>query len=206
MAAYTRNTGRKFATSALLAAALGCSRTPQVTLPHVDPESAVNAAFELYDTDNSSALDRQELAKCPALLTRLEAYDQDSSGTIDRQEMAARVQELLLDKAGLARLKCQVTYQGKPLADAEVVFEPESYLGDEIKPASGVTNQQGLATIKIADEHLSQVERKLKPLHYGTYKVRITHPRVKLPPKYNTQTELGYETAIGNPYVTFALK
>jgi hypothetical protein len=45
----------------------------------------------------------------------------------------------------------------------------------------------------------------LKALHYGTFKVRITHPTITLPARYNTATELGYETESGNPNVQFML-
>jgi hypothetical protein len=43
-------------------------------------------------------------------------------------------------------------------------------------------------------------------VHYGTFKVRITHPSIQIPAKYNTETELGYETEVGNPYANFDLK
>jgi hypothetical protein len=47
--------------------------------------------------------------------------------------------------------------------------------------------------------------RTMKLLQYGTYKVRITHPKIQLPAKYNTETTLGYETKMGSPFATFAL-
>ena len=39
----------------------------------------------------------------------------------------------------------------------------------------------------------------------GTFKVRVTHPTIALPARYNTATELGYETESGNPNVQFVL-
>jgi hypothetical protein len=50
-------------------------------------------------------------------------------------------------------------------------------------------------------EHL----HRLKLVHYGTFKVRITHPSIEIPAKYNTETELGYETEPGKPNVRFQL-
>lgn len=39
----------------------------------------------------------------------------------------------------------------------------------------------------------------------GTYKVRITHPTVNLPAKYNVNTTLGYESQLGSPVAKFDL-
>jgi hypothetical protein len=57
----------------------------------------------------------------------------------------------------------------------------------------------------IAEEHLPENVRTMKLLQYGTYKVRITHPKIQLPARYNSETTLGYETKMGNPFATFAL-
>ena len=43
-------------------------------------------------------------------------------------------------------------------------------------------------------------------IHYGTYKIVITHPSVQIPAKYNSQTTLGYETQRGNPDFRVELK
>ena len=43
-------------------------------------------------------------------------------------------------------------------------------------------------------------------VHYGTYRVEITHPTINIPAKYNTATTLGYETERGNPSTSFELK
>jgi hypothetical protein len=98
-----------------------------------------------------------------------------------------------------------LTYQGQPLRDAVVVFEPEPYLGSAIEPAEGTTNAQGAAAIGIDSAHVPEALRNRKVMRCGTYKVRITHPKVSLPPKYNIETTLGYETQLGNPFATFTL-
>ena len=95
---------------------------------------------------------------------------------------------------------------GRPLSGATVKLIPEKYLGDEIKAAVGVTNDGGSATMRIPDEDLPEAQRGIVGVHYGTYKVEITHPTMKIPAKYNTQTTLGYETERGNPYADFDLK
>ena len=47
--------------------------------------------------------------------------------------------------------------------------------------------------------------KNIKLIQYGTFKVRITHPTIKIPAKYNTDTTLGYETIPGQPTVSFVL-
>ena len=43
--------------------------------------------------------------------------------------------------------------------------------------------------------------RKLTGMFPGRYKVEITHPRIALPPRYNTQTTLGQQVAPDDPAV-----
>jgi hypothetical protein len=85
------------------------------------------------------------------------------------------------------------------------LFEPEEYLGEELQAARGVTDAAGVAAMGIPPEFLPEHLHRLKALHYGTFKVRITHPTITLPARYNTATELGYETESGNPNVQFML-
>ena len=146
------------------------------------------------------------MAKCPAILAEIKAYDMDANGSVSRDEIATRIQSLLKHGVGLTRLNCDVNLNGRGLSDATIEFVPETYLGEEIKAAQGVTNERGVAQMAIPAEQLPEDQRDLKAIHYGTYKVRITHPKVKLPARYNTETTLGYESRPGDPYATFTLK
>jgi len=74
-------------------------------------------------------------------------------------------------------LKSWVTYRGKPLPDAKVVFEPEPYLGSDVLQAEGTTDTHGAAQLTIPAEYLPDKLRTKKLLRCGTYKVRITHRR-----------------------------
>ncbi|MEX2310514.1 MAG: hypothetical protein WD738_23305 [Pirellulales bacterium] len=186
---------------------IGCSRGPnRVKPPHIDPESAADDAIGLYDSNRNGSLDAAELAKCPGILLERKAYDADANDSISCDEIAARIRKLRKHGIGLTRLNCDVTVNGRGLDDASVEFEPEPYLGDEIKTALGVTNERGIAQMAIPDAELPADQRGLNAIHYGTYKVRITHPKLKLPAKYNTETTLGYESRPGDPYATFSLK
>jgi hypothetical protein len=135
----------------------------------------------------------------------LSLYDRDGSGSIDRDEIAQRLAGLLKSRIGLTQLRARVTYRGRPLSGATVVFEPESYLGEEVQTAEGTTDSHGSAQMSIAQEHLPENVQNMRLVHCGTFKVRITHPKIKLPPQYNSETTLGYETRLGDPFATFAL-
>jgi hypothetical protein len=186
---------------------VGCSRGPgRVKPPDIDPDSAAATAIEMYDADKNGSLSKSELAKIPGISEAIAAYDTDQNGSISQEEIAARITDLRKHGVGLTRLTCDVTLNGRGLNNATIDFEPESYLGDEVEPATGITNDRGIAQMAIPPDRLPESQRDLKAIHYGTYKVRITHPSIKLPPKYNTETTLGYESRPGDPYATFTLK
>jgi hypothetical protein len=185
----------------------GCSRGPTpVKPPFIDPVEASRQAMELYDTDHDGELSDQELAACPGILQHRDVYDTDHNGKISRQEVEDRILSLRSSRVGLTILQVQVRLDGRPLISAVVKLIPEKYLGDDIKAAVGTTAGGGLASMRIPEEDLPAAQHGLAGVHYGTYKVEITHPTVKIPAKYNTQTTLGYETEPGNPYVNFDLK
>jgi hypothetical protein len=193
--------------AAFAIAEAGCSRGPgRVKPPYVNPDSAAAAAIELYDTNKDGSLDESELARCPAMLEGKKSYDTDGNGKISREEIAARIAEIRKNGVGLTFLMCNVKVNGQSLEGATIDFEPEPYLGDQIKSAHGVTNKTGMAQMAIRAEELPSDQQDLKAIHYGTYKVRITHPKKALPTRYNTETTLGYETRVGDPYATFTLK
>ena len=86
---------------------------------------------------------------------------------------------------------------GKPLAGAEVKFVPETFLGDDIKTASGKTNQAGMARLSVAT-----TSRADPPgVAFGLYRVEITKPGDNIPAKYNTETTLGQEVALDAPNI-----
>ena len=185
----------------------GCSRGPsRITPPRIDPERSAADAIRLYDADKDGSLNAAELAKCPGMLAEIKSYDRDGNGLVSQAEIAARIKDLRSHGVGLTRLNCDVTINGRGLKDATVEFEPEPYLGDEIQAAQGITDADGVAQMAIPNDKLPADQQGLKAIHYGTYKVRITHPKTKLPAKYNTETTLGYESRPGDPYATYALK
>jgi hypothetical protein len=195
------------AIAALAVSTTSCSRGPgRVKPPYINPESAAGKSIELYDTNKDENLDDLELTKCPAMLATKKAYDTDGNGRISRDEIAARISEIRKNGVGLTFLTCNVKLNGQSLENATIDFEPEPYLGDQIKSAHGVTDKTGMAHMAIRAEELPSDQQDLKAIHYGTYKVKITHPKKSLSAKYNSETTLGYETRVGDPYAAFNLK
>jgi hypothetical protein len=185
----------------------GCSGGQgRIKPPRIDPSTAASQAMELYDANRDGKLSQEELSKCPGVLISLERYDTNHDKAIDQDEFRARLVNLLKNGAGATQLSCDVSYQGKALAGARVVLEPEPYLGNEIQTAEGLTSNAGIADVGMPADKAPAALKSMKLIQYGTFKVRITHPTIKVPEKYNTQTTLGYETIFGEPSVNFVLK
>ena len=184
----------------------GCSGRPaRYEAPSVDLDAAAAKAIELYDTNADDSLSKEELAKCPGILAKLTAYDSDGNGSIGQSEIATHLGRLL-NRTGGTQLSALIFLKGRPLGGATVIMEPEPYLGEGIQSAKGVTDGSGSTELAISPEFVPEHLRRINTVHYGTFKVRVTHPSVKIPAKYNTETELGYETEPGMPSVRFDLK
>jgi hypothetical protein len=191
----------------LVLAHIGCSRGPsRVEPPNVNAESAAEQAVSLYDKNQNGSLNKSELAACPGMLAQINAYDTDSNGEITAVEISNRIASLFKAKVGLTVLMCEIRVNGKPLSNAEVVFDPEPYLGDDMKRAVGTTDVSGNAEMGVADEDMPRNLQGVKAIQYGTFKVRVTHPSITIPAKYNSETRLGYETILGSPFAKFSLK
>ena len=69
--------------------------------------------------------------------------DKDADGQISAEEIAARIRVWSEGETGLMSFYCMVTLDGRALEGAEVKLDPEPFLGDGVKPASGVTAAMG---------------------------------------------------------------
>ncbi len=85
--------------------------------------------------------------------------------------------------------------RGNPIGGALVTFEPEPFVADMIKPATGTTQPDGSAILISEGETLG-----MKP---GFYKVRISlkdqSGKERIKPEYNEKTTLGKEISLENP-------
>lgn len=175
-----------------------CTRGPErLYPPHIDAPAAGQGAIALYDQNGDGTLSSDELEEAPALKAALVDLDQNGDGQLTAQEIEARVKAWQATRASVLSASCTVTLDGEPLADAEVVLEPESFLGSEVKPAYGVTDATGRAVLSMAEEDRQDVE--VPGVHCGLYLVRITKEasgRAVVPPQYNRETTLGAEVAL----------
>ena len=193
----------------LVTASLGCHRGPTaIRPPKIDSARAADAAIEQYDQDADGLLSEAELAACPGILGQLRKYDQDQDRRVSAAEIAARIGQWQDRGTGLRAFSCGVSLEGRPLFGAQVRLTPETFLGENLKSASGTVADFGQAVIRIAPEELPEDQKDIPGVQLGLYKVQITHPTVELPARYNTETTLGVEIGEGGSRtpVVFALK
>jgi hypothetical protein len=170
-------------------ACCSCSRAPaRVYPPGIDAAAAGPAAMQEYDVNKDGKVAGPELAAAPGLSAAIANLDKDGDKAVSAEEVTKRIESWQKSKVGLTSVVVTVRYLGRPLAGANVVFEPEAFLGPNIKNSSGTTGETGMAVLSIPN-----ADRQGVP--FGLYKVRITKEDMNLPAKCNTQTILGAEVA-----------
>jgi hypothetical protein len=172
---------------------VGCHRaTSGVAIPEWDPAQAADRAISEYDTNSDDGLSRDELEKCPGLLTALDRIDTNANGLISGEELASTLREIRQQDAAMVEISCAVTLGGQPLEGARVTLVPEPFMGESVKSATGVTVSDGTTLPTVAETELPEKLRgRVFGVHCGVFKVEVTHPRVAIPARFNTQTELG---------------
>jgi hypothetical protein len=199
--------GSRIAFSLALAAislAAGCSGSAPSRVYADKPDAgAGDRAIQLYDSDKDGLLDAKELEQVPGLKAAMRQVDLDGDGKISAAEISARIQKWTDSKLGRMGVSCIVKHNGRPLAGATVKLIPEKFLGGDLKPAEGTTNDRGMASMSIA----GSTQRGISP---GFYRVEITGAAEAIPPKYNSETCLGQEVAndaagLSNGVATFDL-
>lgn len=190
------------AVSLLALVTASCNSGPaRVYQPGIDASSAGSQAMEMYDTNGDGVVAGAELDKAPGLKAALPRLDTNGDKGVSADEIAARVRAWQDMRTGMASVRCHVTLDGQPLVGAKVVFEPESFLGDEIKTAFGTSNSFGDAAPTIPPD---QRPDPTLPggVHFGLYQVRISKEEngiEKLPERYNKHTTLGQEVSYDDP-------
>lgn len=178
--------------------ATGCSSRPaSIPVVDVDPSAASQRAIEIYDRNADGLLSSKELQAVPGILKRVSLYDTDGDGQVSASEIASRIGLWEKQRMGVRGLSVRVTLDRKPLAGAQIELIPEEYLGPNCKPAMGVTNERGVARMNIAAEDLPPlfVERNIRGVQGGVYRIKVTHSQRKIPVRYNNDSTLGEEIA-----------
>jgi len=183
-----------------LLAGWGCPSgpPPRVEAPSIDADAAGEAAVKQYGKDGRIA--GEDLDKAPSLKASLKQIDLNNDGVITAEEIAARIKVWQERKTGRSMVNCRVTRKvgGKqqPLEGATVTFEPEKFLGSEMKPATGRTDKNGVAHMTAPPVSPSDPEG-VPP---GFYLVRITKEGDQIHPRYNTETKFGVEVSSDSGY------
>jgi hypothetical protein len=186
---------QQFVLLGLLVASSGCSsgKPARVASASVDPDAAAARALELWDGNADGAVDKEEAAaKCPPLVGALPAFDANGDGKITAEEFAGHIKSAS-SVASITSVYCTVLQNGRPLSGATVKLRPVAMYGDELPPAEGTTNADGVAQPSIGADNLPENLASRPLLYPGLYHVEITHPTTSLPAKYNEATELGCE-------------
>jgi len=203
------------AAAALLALASGsCSSAPsRVHPPGINASSASSEAIELYDTNGDGSVGGEELEKAPGLKAALASMDKNSDKGIDAAEIAKRIETWQATRIGLMTFGFTLSLDGSPLEGATVTFEPESFLGDDIKAAVATTDMFGTGSPTIPKDQ--RPDPTAPPgVQVGVYRVKISKlqgGKETIPAIYNTETILGQEVAmdvgeIANRRVVYAMK
>ena len=183
----------------------GCRyRLAALKPPKFDPEAAATAAMDQYDANSDGEIDTTELKAAPSISFSLDRIDTNDDGSVTADEISTMIDEKWIKAgAGVMRVSVKVFLNRRELDGATVTFDPESFLGDVIHPATGITDDNGFAHMSMAAEHMPH-ENVRSGVLPGLYLVRISkevNGKELVPSKYNTETTLGVEVAARASYM-----
>lgn len=179
-----RSAGRGTAIFAVFLA--GCASKPrQVDVIDIDADDAATQAIEAYDTNHDGELTDDELRAVPGILKWKQRYDADSNGSVSEAEIVQRLEKWQTDRLGFLSMSANVHLDGRPVSGATVTLMPEPYLGDAVKPASGITDANGNAVLSVKADDLPEAIKarglRIGGVYPGTYKITIAKAGQKLP-------------------------
>lgn len=169
----------------------GCGGGPsRVAAPEWDPDGVADRAIEMLDKDGDGKVSEEEVKEAPGLAYPFPVLDTDGDKALSREEIETRIQEYADSKVAFTDFKLSVTFNGRPLQNAEVRLVPEPFLGEGVvNTATGITDSTG----SVRPDAGSELSVPLSKI--GMYRVEVTSPRVDIPQHYNTDTTLGVEVS-----------
>jgi len=178
----------------------GCNSGPgAIQPPNVDPDDAAVAAIAENDSNGDGTLSQDEWSASPVLAAVAEQYDTSGDRVLGVEEIAEGIRFWQEGPVGARAVAFRVTFNGRPLSGATVRLVPASFLGEAVKAASGESGPTGTGKLRLRPEDIPKNAPNMALMQPGLYRVEITHPSVKIPPKYNSQTTLGIEISGSNP-------
>ncbi len=167
----------------------GCGPKP-LTVPKFDPDAIAHSAMEEYDKNKDGKLDPEELENCPALKNALLQIAGPEKSYLTEEDLAKRLEKFQKSRVGLAGIVCRVIRGGKGVKDVTVTFIPEKFMGGTIKPASGISDEEGDVVMRTEGE-------SLPGLNLGYYRIEVSQKDEQgnelLPPRFNKESKFGQE-------------
>jgi hypothetical protein len=165
----------------------GCGSRPRI--PTYDAETIAQQALAEYDKNQDGKLDGAELDRCPALKGALAEIDKEKSGFLTAEAIAGRLRDFATSNVAMTAMNCKVLRDGLGVAGVTVTLVPEKFMGDAVKPASGITGPDGIAPLYVSHD--------FPGVSLGFYRVEVSlkdaSGKETLPARYNTNTKLGQE-------------
>ena len=178
---------------------MGCSSAPPaLKRPNVDAGKCAEQAITAGDTSGDGRIDAEEAAKMPTLNTAFKRIDADEDQSLTADEIAKYIDKLITISPAMVSAQIEVVYQNDWLENASVTLEPAPFLADDLSPATGTTDAQGIAFMSHSAEDLPY-EGCPPGVRPGLYRLSITSDKVQLAPRYNQETELGVDISKAGP-------
>jgi hypothetical protein len=177
---------------------MGCDGKPErLELPAYEP-TAGHVAIAAYDNNKDGQISGDEFLKCPALQSTLARLDSNKDGAVSAEEIDIRIQQWRASRAALMPVCCKVLIDGKPIAKARITFEPEAFLGNLVRSASVVTNEEGVAILSISPDYLPNP--RMTGVAPGFYRIVAEVDRDGRVERYTTGPHTGCEVASDAPW------
>src|SRR5439155_20742612 len=127
---------------------------------------------------------------CPALKFALPLIVNEKRGYLTEEDIAERLRHFQESNVGLMGTRCRVTRGEVGVPGVTVTFIPEKFMGDVIKPGSGISNNDGYVNLATGPEDLPG-------LSLGYYRVEVSLKDAAgnetLPARFNARSSVGME-------------